>query len=67
MRNCLQVRKKLDREQISSYSLTILATDGLHSNTTILQVDVGDVNDNAPVCQQVSKTNSFGVKINDPC
>lgn len=48
---------QLDREQVSNYTLTILATDkgqpALSSSTEVL-VQVLDVNDNSPVFAQVS-------------
>ncbi|ELV14093.1 protocadherin gamma-B7 [Tupaia chinensis] len=47
----------LDREQDSEYNVTITATDRgnppLSSSTTVI-LHIGDVNDNAPVFQQVS-------------
>ncbi|KAJ6215568.1 hypothetical protein RDWZM_010068 [Blomia tropicalis] len=48
------LNRQLDRETIRNYDLLINVTDGLHSNSTILHVDVLDVNDNPPM---MNKTN----------
>ncbi|CAF92949.1 unnamed protein product, partial [Tetraodon nigroviridis] len=48
----VRVNKDLDREAIPSYSLAISARDGgipPLSSTTMVNVDISDVNDNAPV------------------
>lgn len=44
--------KPLDRELLPIHSIKILVTDGQHSNSTTLHLDVVDVNDNAPVVQK---------------
>nr|XP_018670260.2 protocadherin Fat 1 [Ciona intestinalis] len=49
----LQVVKSLDREDKDHYELTILATDGLYTDTTVVHVTIGDINDNAPDCSQL--------------
>ncbi|XP_044747791.1 cadherin-related tumor suppressor [Coccinella septempunctata] len=41
--------KKIDREQIPSYSLTIVAHDGLSFGKTVANVVILDLNDNKPV------------------
>ncbi len=44
----------LDRETTDRYSLTIMASDaGGLSDFTTLEINVNDVNDNAPVIDQV--------------
>ncbi|XP_076815367.1 protocadherin Fat 1-like isoform X2 [Clavelina lepadiformis] len=51
----LRVMKEgLNREVQSVYHLTLLATDGLHTSTTRVVLSVRDVNDNKPVCEQLS-------------
>ena len=47
------VYKGLDREDISSYSLVVTATDGVFVSTAVLDVMILDANDNAPECEQV--------------
>ncbi|XP_055333667.1 fat-like cadherin-related tumor suppressor homolog [Paramacrobiotus metropolitanus] len=44
----------LDREEKSSYDLTLVATDGLGTATTQLHIDVLDINDNTPICTKSS-------------
>ena len=48
------VKRSLDREATSSYSLTIKASDqdpvSPLSSTATLQVTLTDINDNAPIC-----------------
>ncbi|KAL1490534.1 hypothetical protein ABEB36_013210 [Hypothenemus hampei] len=46
----LFVAKSLDREKVSSYSLDILVTDGLFIDTTKVDVQILDANDNPPYC-----------------
>ena len=41
---------KLDRETVSSYSLTVMAYDGVYTATVDLAVIVTDTNDNSPSC-----------------
>lgn len=48
----LYVERPLDREEIGSYNLQILATDGFFTATTHVTVDILDDNDHAPVCSQ---------------
>lgn len=50
----LTLKQELDRETTSTYTLTILATDTLHTTTATVKIKVNDVNDNDPVCQQAS-------------
>ncbi|XP_036911122.1 protocadherin Fat 1 isoform X1 [Sturnira hondurensis] len=48
----VKVTKLLDRETISGYTLTVQASDNgspPRANTTTVNIDVSDVNDNAPV------------------
>jgi hypothetical protein len=54
----------LDREKVASYSLVIEASDGVHKSTAIVNVNVKDVNDNAPMFTK-SKY-SFDVPENTP-
>ncbi|XP_072754595.1 protein dachsous isoform X1 [Anoplolepis gracilipes] len=42
------LRKRLDAETRSEYSLQVIASDGIHEATTDLTVRVTDLNDNAP-------------------
>uniref|UniRef100_A0AAV2LEZ3 Protocadherin Fat 1 n=1 Tax=Knipowitschia caucasica TaxID=637954 RepID=A0AAV2LEZ3_KNICA len=53
----LKVARQLDRERISGYSLTVLATDnGLPalSSTTVINIDILDINDNPPLFSQAN-------------
>lgn len=50
----LVIKKPLDREVISDYQLTILATDGKFTSKTWVSIVVSDVNDNPPICLKVS-------------
>ncbi|XP_015744320.1 protocadherin Fat 1 isoform X1 [Python bivittatus] len=48
----VKVAKPLDREKISGYTLTVQASDNGYpprSNTTTVNIDVSDVNDNPPL------------------
>uniref|UniRef100_H2ZGK9 Uncharacterized protein n=1 Tax=Ciona savignyi TaxID=51511 RepID=H2ZGK9_CIOSA len=47
------ILKPLDREEQGHYDLTIIATDGLHSATSVVSVEIGDINDNTPKCSQL--------------
>ncbi|XP_029159355.1 protein dachsous [Nylanderia fulva] len=47
------LRKRLDAETRSEYSLQVIASDGIHEATTDLIVRVTDLNDNAPRFEQV--------------
>ncbi|XP_070151025.1 protein dachsous isoform X3 [Polyergus mexicanus] len=46
------LRKRLDAETRSEYSLQVIASDGIHEATTDLTVRVTDLNDNAPRFEQ---------------
>lgn len=46
------LRRRLDAETRSEYSLQVVASDGIHEATTDLIVRVTDLNDNAPRFQQ---------------
>uniref|UniRef100_A0A183AB38 Cadherin domain-containing protein n=1 Tax=Echinostoma caproni TaxID=27848 RepID=A0A183AB38_9TREM len=50
----VRLRRPLDRELASSYTLKFRASDGLFvtADAFVLQVNVLDVNDNAPICLQ---------------
>ncbi|KAK7929499.1 hypothetical protein WMY93_005894 [Mugilogobius chulae] len=53
----LKVARQLDRERISGYSLTVLASDnGLPplTSTTIINIDILDINDNPPLFSQAN-------------
>lgn len=51
----LVIQKPLDREVISDYQLTILATDGKFTSKTWVSIVVSDVNDNPPICLKVNQ------------
>ena len=46
------VERALDREEIGSYNIQVLATDGFFTATTHVTIDILDDNDNAPYCTQ---------------
>lgn len=46
------VERALDREEIGSYNIQVLATDGFFQTTTHVTIDVLDDNDNPPYCTQ---------------
>ncbi|KAL0101976.1 hypothetical protein PUN28_018495 [Cardiocondyla obscurior] len=46
------LRKRLDAETRSEYTLQVIASDGIHEATTDLTVRVTDLNDNAPQFEQ---------------
>lgn len=48
------VKRPLDREEQDIYFLNITASDGLFVTQAMVEVTVSDVNDNSPVCDQVS-------------
>ncbi|XP_062983238.1 protocadherin Fat 3 isoform X3 [Elgaria multicarinata webbii] len=48
------VKRPLDREEQDLYLLNITATDGLFVTQSAVEVIVTDVNDNSPVCDQVT-------------
>ncbi|XP_058883158.1 protocadherin Fat 1-like isoform X5 [Acipenser ruthenus] len=53
----VKVARWLDREKISGYTLTVQATDNgspPKSNTTTINIDVSDVNDNPPAFSQAN-------------
>ena len=52
----LIVEGSLDRETKSSYTLTIMATDGLNHVDTILMINITDINDNPPIFNQTQYT-----------
>ena len=45
----LSLVQSLDRETVSQYTVTIEATDGTFMNAVTINVNVSDVNDNAPI------------------
>ena len=50
----LYVAKALDRELVDDYLLNVTVTDGVEMDSTKVTVEIVDVNDNIPVCVQVS-------------
>lgn len=50
----ISVLKTLDRESIASHTLTVRASDGLHTANASVLITVSDVNDNSPVCSPTS-------------
>lgn len=48
------LRKRLDAETRSEYTLQVIASDGIHEATTDLTVRVTDLNDNAPRFEQAA-------------
>lgn len=44
------VQRPLDRELLQNYTLSMVATDGLHVASTQLEITVLDSNDNPPIC-----------------
>uniref|UniRef100_A0A8C4Q145 FAT atypical cadherin 1 n=1 Tax=Eptatretus burgeri TaxID=7764 RepID=A0A8C4Q145_EPTBU len=46
------VKKVLDREIRESYLLNVTASDGLHTSHALVDVEVLDINDNPPECEQ---------------
>ena len=64
----LFVKSELDREVIDSYSVVVQAKEegGDNSATTVLAINITDVNDNAPLCEYLtftSKVNESGTAI----
>lgn len=47
------VNRPLDREMRKYYRLTVSASDGGFVSTTVISVDILDINDNSPICEQV--------------
>uniref|UniRef100_A0AAY5L2H7 FAT atypical cadherin 3b n=1 Tax=Esox lucius TaxID=8010 RepID=A0AAY5L2H7_ESOLU len=63
----LKVNKRLDREEISRYTLSIQAFDSgspAMSSTVIVNIDISDVNDNPPVFAPPNATAT--VQLNQP-
>lgn len=48
-------KSPLDREDKDRYNLKIIATDGRFQTSTNVEVHVLDLNDNSPLCEQVSQ------------
>lgn len=48
----LTLNKQLDRETIAQYTLQVMVSDGIHSNATSFQLDLFDINDNAPIIKK---------------
>ena len=46
------VERPLDREEIGSYNIEVLTTDGFFTATTHVTIDILDDNDNPPYCTQ---------------
>lgn len=55
----LSLVKALDRETRSNYTLTIVASDNLHTSICEVQILVQDQNDNDPVFQSASYDKSI--------
>ncbi|XP_072433894.1 protocadherin Fat 3-like isoform X4 [Chiloscyllium punctatum] len=53
------VKRPLDREEQDIYLLNITATDGLFVSRAVVEVRVLDANDNSPVCDQVTYTETI--------
>ncbi|XP_069746951.1 protocadherin Fat 3-like isoform X3 [Narcine bancroftii] len=53
------VKRPLDREEQDIYQLNITATDGLFVSRAVVEVSVLDTNDNNPVCDQVTYTETI--------
>ncbi|XP_048851790.1 protocadherin Fat 1a isoform X3 [Brienomyrus brachyistius] len=57
VKGVVKVARSLDREKVSGYTLTVQATDNgqpPRSSSTSINIDVSDVNDNAPVFSQAN-------------
>lgn len=50
----MYLKGPLDREQCSLYIINVTASDGLFVSQTTVEVTVTDINDNDPVCDQVT-------------
>ncbi|XP_074535832.1 protocadherin Fat 3a isoform X2 [Halichoeres trimaculatus] len=48
----MYVKRPLDREECSLYSINVTASDGLFVSQATVEVTVVDTNDNSPVCNQ---------------
>lgn len=55
------IKEQLDHEKIDSYKLLVVCSDGKHNVTTTLQINVSDVNDNAPYFEH----NKYEIIINE--
>ncbi|XP_059502534.1 protocadherin Fat 3a isoform X3 [Stegostoma tigrinum] len=53
------VKRPLDREEQDIYFLNITATDGLFVSRAVVEVRVLDANDNSPICDQVTYTETI--------
>lgn len=51
----LIVKETLDRETKDRYVLKVTATDGKFEAPVTVDIHVLDINDNSPVCEQVSR------------
>ena len=51
----LIVKERLDRETKDRYRLRVIATDGKSEAPVTVDVHVLDINDNSPLCDQVSR------------
>lgn len=67
-------RESLDRETKSNYELNLTVTDGIHSNSTKLEIKVIDTNDNYPQFSNLMYVNKsvllcdyHFISINNPC
>jgi len=52
----LILKENLDRETKDRYTLKVTATDGKFEAPITVDVHVLDINDNSPLCEQVSET-----------
>lgn len=51
----LILKEPVDRETKDRYTLKVIATDGKFEAPVTVEVHVLDINDNSPLCEQVSK------------
>lgn len=49
----ITIASSLDHETTSGYNLTVIATDGMHTDIEYIQVIVNDINDVVPQFTQV--------------
>lgn len=54
------LNEPIDRETKSSYSLTVMVWDGIHANSSIVEISVEDENDNPPMASNMT----YAVEIN---
>lgn len=59
------VKELLDHEIVDSYELIVMCSDGKHNVSTTLQINVNDVNDNAPYFER-EKYETIISEENDP-